>query len=303
MQSDAVREALTGPVPSISTPFLRDGSIDFAGLRTMIDFYVDHGSKASFLTAGDSHYICMSEQEIAEVTRVTVDHTAGRALVVAADRYYNTQKAVAFAHHVRELGADVLMVMPPDWGHSATPESLCEHYRAVAQVMPVMLVTNVFVPRGADFGLRTLSLLLEEKIDIVAVKDDFCGLFARKMALLVNGQWAVFSGGQKTNHMDIMPYGCDGYLSTYMKFKPSVAKRYWEAVCRMDLPAARTVIRDCDMPYFDLISSLPGGFNAGLHGALELFGVAQRWRRKPYYSLDDEQMERLADFFRGKSLL
>ena len=57
------------------------------------------------------------------------------------------------------------------------------------------------------------------------------------------------------------------------------------------------------MPYFDFVIQLTGGFDAGIHGALELFGIAQRWRRKPYYTLNDEEMERLAGFFKQKSLL
>ena len=36
---------------------------------------------------------------------------------------------------------------------------------------------------------------------------------------------------------------------------------------------------------------------------MELFGVCQRWQRKPYHSLNDEEMEKLADFFRCLSLL
>ena len=52
---DRVRAALTGPIASIRTPFSRDGSIDYDGLRRMIDFDLEAGSKVSLLTAGDSH--------------------------------------------------------------------------------------------------------------------------------------------------------------------------------------------------------------------------------------------------------
>jgi len=37
--------------------------------------------------------------------------------------------------------------------------------------------------------------------------------------------------------------------------------------------------------------------------ASTLFGLAQRWRRTPYVSLNDEKMEQLAAFFRGLGLL
>jgi hypothetical protein len=63
------------------------------------------------------------------------------------------------------------------------------------------------------------------------------------------------------------------------------------------------VVRKYDVPYFDFTSALPGGFDAGLHGAMELFGIAGRWRRPPYHSLTDEEMARLAGFFRDLSLL
>jgi len=303
MDRDEIRAALTGPIPSTSTPFRQDGEIDFDAVRNVVDFHIAHGARTVFLTAGDSHYICMSEAEIAKLTKVVTEHTAGRAMVVAADRHYGTSAAVAFAQYARSVGVDVLMVMPPDWGASTTPETLAEHYGAVAAHIPVMLVTNLFVGRGLPFGLATLERTLESVDGVVAVKDDFCGLFGRKMALLVNERWAVMSGGQKTNHMDVHPYGCDGYLSTYMRFKPEIAQRYWAAVRANDLPAARAVIRDYDMPLFDFIGSLTGGFDAGVHGILELFKLAQRWRRKPYYSLNDEEMERLAGFLKDLGVL
>ena len=296
---DEIREALTGPVPSIRTPFTRHGDVDFDGLRRVLDFCLDAGGRTMLLTAGDSHYLCLTEAEIAEVTRVTVEHVAGRAMVVAADRYYGTPAALRFAREVRDLGADVLMLMPPDWGASSTPEGFAEHYAAVSEVMPVMIVTNVFLPRGDAFGLKTLEVTLDRAPGVAALKDDVCGAFARKMGLLVNGRWAVISGGQKQNHLNNLPYGCDGYLSTFMAFKPEIARRYWSAIEAGNTAEAVAVIRDIDMPFFNHIASYPGGFDACMHGYQELAGLAQRWRRPPYHSLADEEMERLKAFLEG----
>lgn len=274
-------------------PFQRDGSVDYRGLANVIEANLSGGSKTALLTAGDSHYACLTDGEIAEITKFTVKQVKGRAMVCAADRYYDTGRAIEFAKFGREVGADVYMVMPPDWGHSCTPETLVEHYAAVATHIPVMVVTNIFVPRGATFGLNTLRRCLQEVQGIVAVKDDFCGDFGRKMALLVSDRWAVWSGGLKQNHLDIHPYGCDGYLSTFTSFVPRVAHDYWNAVQKGEIANARAVIRDVEIPWFDLIQSLPGGFDAGIHGMLELYGIAKRWRRKPYYSLSDAEMEKL----------
>jgi 4-hydroxy-tetrahydrodipicolinate synthase len=300
---DRVREALTGPISSIRTPFKKDGTVDFDGLRNTLDFNIEAGSKTMLLTAGDSHFIAMSDQDIADVSRVVVEHTAGRAMVVTGDRHYNTRQAVEFAKYAAEIGSDVHMVLPPDWAASCTRETLCEHYAQVAECMPVMLVTSVFSARGEDFGLRTLEMVKELVENVVAIKDDMLGPFARKMTLFVRDQWAVFSGGQKQNHLDLHPYGCDGFMSTFITFKPEITHRYWAAIQTNNVRDAATVIRDYDHPFFDLLKKSTGGFDAALHGVLEIFGICQRWRPPPYYSLSDEEIEKLEDALRGMMVL
>ena len=298
-----VRESLKGPVSSIRTPFDKDGSIDFDGLWKAIDFNLVAGSKTMLLTAGDSHYDVLSDDEIIEITRAVVKHTNRRALVIAADRYYDTLQAVAFAKFCREIGVDVLMVMPPDWANSCVPETLAKHYAAVAEHIPVMLVTNVFIPRGETFGLQTLERTLAATTNVVAIKDDMCGTFARKMATLVYDKWAVFSGGWKQNHLEVHPYGCDGYLSGFISFKPEVAWRYWAAIQADDLRSAARVIREIELPYLKLISGFRGGLDAGIHATLEIFGICQRWRRAPYYNLDATEMEQLKEGIRKIGIL
>lgn len=299
---EQVREALTGPIASIPTLFQRDGSIDFDGLRDFIDFVISGGAKTVLLTYGDSLYSLLGDAEIAEVTRVVAEHAAGRAMVVAADGIWATPQEVEFAQYVRRVGADMLMVLPPAWAGSCTEETFVAHYAAVAEHIPVMVVTNLYATQQA-LGLKVLKRLRDEVEGVMAIKDDVGGPFARKMCLLVHERWAVFAGGQKQNHLNMAPYGCDGYMSTFIKFKPEIAQSYWRAFQEGDNERVREIVRTYDMPYFDFVMGLTGGFDAGLHGTLELFGIAQRWRRKPYYSLNDGEMEQLAEFFRQKSLL
>jgi len=128
---------------------------------------------------------------------------------------------------------------------------------------------------------------------VVAVKDDWCGEFARRLGLLCHERLAIISGGQKQNHLNAWPYGCDGYMSTLILFRPEIAHAYWRAVQAKDMAAATRIIGAHDIPLFDFLLSLPGGFDAGVHGILETAGIAGRWRRPPYLSLGDEDMERL----------
>ena len=90
-----LREALNSPIPSLCTPFTRQGEIDLDGLRAQIDFVIAGGAKTVMMTWGDSLLSVMTDDEVGQVARVIVEHTAGRAKVIAADNGWATNKAVA----------------------------------------------------------------------------------------------------------------------------------------------------------------------------------------------------------------
>jgi 4-hydroxy-tetrahydrodipicolinate synthase len=292
------RVALSGPWPSIATPFTRAGQIDFDALRGQLDFVIGAKAKAVVLTWGDSLFSILTEDEIAQITKVVVQHVNRRAFVVAATGTWWTGKAVEFAKYCVGLGADMLMVLPPDWAASTTVDTLVAHYRAISDHIPVMLVTNYLGARGTDFGLNLCRRLGREAPGVVALKDDVGGEFICKLCLMMHDRWALSAGGQKQNHLLMRPYGVDGYLSTFINFKPEIAWRYWKAIEAGDLRAARAVVRDYDMPLFDYLIKSEGSFDAAIHGIYELFGLAKRYRRPPYYSLTDKQMEDLAEVLR-----
>ena len=227
----------------------------------------------------------------------------GRAVLVAADRSWWTGRTIEFARFAREVRADALMVLPPDWAQSCTVETLVEHYRTIAEHMPVMMVSGVFMPRGVDGALQIVKAVLEQVDGVVAIKDDFLGAFGHRMCLLAKGRVATFAGGQKENHLDLLPYGCDGYLSTFITFKPSITHDYWKAVKKGDIAKATEIVRRYDIPFFDYVLKLPGSCDAGIHAAMELAGIMPRWRRPPYYDLSEEEMDKLKAFLKKLGVL
>lgn len=301
MNRSEAQDMFSGPIPSIRTPFRGDGDIDFAGLARIVDRCIANEHRAIMLTAGDSHWACMSEEEIAAVTQAVCRQGKGQASVIAADRYLDTKRAVEFAGMVRELGACTVMVMPPDWAGSCTPQTLAEHYVAVAKVLPVTLVTNVFIPRGVAFALEAVERALAASERIIAIKDDMGGVFAQRLCMAHAGDLAIYAGGQKLNHLGLWPFGAQGYLSTFATLNPTITSRYWSAVKRGDRDAALAIVRDIDAPFFEHVMTYSGGFDAAMHGMMELAGLCGRWRRRPYYTLSDGEMEKLAGFHQSMS--
>ncbi|MDB6170243.1 MAG: 4-hydroxy-tetrahydrodipicolinate synthase [Verrucomicrobia bacterium] len=298
-----IRHALSGPIASLSVPFTRTGQIDFAGLRNFIDFVIAGGSRTILLTYGDSLYSLLTDEEVATVTKATVDHTARRALVVAADRMWWTGKTVEFSAFCRDAGADMLMVLPPDWCQSCTVDTLVDHYRQVARQIPVMVVTNFLLKWPLSRTLELLRRLRDEVPGILAVKDDVCGELGRHLGLEVHDRWAVFASGTKQIVLNNVPFGCDGYLSSFIYIKPEIAHAFWAAAKGRNDAAIRKIIAEVDIPFWEFMVSTPGSFDAVVHGIMEAKGLAQRWRRSPYYSLNDEEMNRVSAFLKGKGWL
>ena len=297
-----VRAAFKGPSPSISTPFTRRGDIDFDGLRNLVDFMVNAGAKAIILTAGDSLFTILTDDEVAQVTKAVCQYVNKRALVVAADKSSWTGRDVEFAAYSAQSGANLLMVLPPDWAASCTVESLVGHYRAVSEHIPVMVVDNYLAERPLSFALDLITKLRDEVPGVVAMKDDVGGDLARRIGLLTHDRWALMASGKEL-HMNLYPYGVDGWMSTHMTFKPEIAWRYWSAIEAGDLKAARAVLRDYEIPLLEFLGSLEGGADAGVHGLLEIYGLAKRYRRPPYHSLSDRQMQSLTEFLKKQRLL
>lgn len=297
-----VRAALTGPVATVRTPFTRDGEVDHAGLARSVERIVAAGSGAVILTYGDSLFSVLSDAEVAAVTRTAVEQTAGRALVIAADRQWATRQTVEFARAARELGADLIMVLPPNWGGSVTPETLVDHYAAVADELPVMVVTNLFAGPREPLGRQTLELAVERVPRIWALKEDVAGEFSRQACRRVAGRWAVIAAREEC-FLDLRPLGCVGYMTPFFYFLPAVVRDTWAALRQERWADVQRFLDEFDHPYRDFVNRLPGGYNAGLMGVFELCGIAGRWRRKPYHSLSDSEMEALRGFFRQRGWL
>ena len=223
-------------------------------------------------------------------------------MVVAADKSSWTGRDVEFAAYSAQSGANLLMVLPPDWAASCTVESLVGHYRAVAEHIPVMVVDNYLAQRPLSFALDLITKLHDEVPGVVAMKDDVGGDLARRIGLLTHDRWALMASGKEL-HMNLYPYGVDGWMSTHMTFKPEIAWRYWSAIEAGDLKAARAVLRDYEIPLLEFLGSLEGGADAGVHGLLEIYGLAKRYRRPPYHSLSDREMQSLTEFLKKKRLL
>lgn len=295
-----MRRALTGPVASIPTPFLRDGEIDYPTIGKMIDFQIAAKLKMIFLTPGNSHYNCMNEAEIYEMCRFVTKHTNKRVPVCVCNFSQGTKRTLDFAKFAVECGTDLLLPYPPNWANSMTADTLTDYYVEVAKIIPLMLI---FSPLGGNDGITSMEKALDRTDNIVAIKDDSCSAISRKMTIACRERCAIFAGGQKQNYLNIRPYGADGYLSTIAMFKPEIAWKFWNAIESGKDKTAMDIVEKIDMPMFECLIGLPGSFDSGIHAVMEMHGFGSRVRRAPYYNLNDQEVEKLRNSFHKMGLI
>ncbi|MCL2519258.1 MAG: dihydrodipicolinate synthase family protein [Oscillospiraceae bacterium] len=165
MNINKMKQAFTGPVASITTPFTRNGDVDYSALCNMVEFFIAAGSPAMLLTYGDSLYSILTDDEITNITWLVAEQTAGRSSVVACSRWV-LPKTLEFADTCNEWGIDGLLLYPPDWAGSCTGETLSAYYTAVAERIPIILMTASI---AGPLPLKMISKFLDSGIDIIGI--------------------------------------------------------------------------------------------------------------------------------------
>lgn len=76
-----------GFIPVMLTPFFENGDVDYDGLKTLTDFYIEAGAAGLFANCLSSEMFELSEDERIAVTQTVVDQVAGRVPVVATGTF------------------------------------------------------------------------------------------------------------------------------------------------------------------------------------------------------------------------
>ncbi|GAB5374126.1 MAG: 4-hydroxy-tetrahydrodipicolinate synthase [Acuticoccus sp.] len=102
-----------GSFVALITPMNEDGSIDFEGFRTLIDWHAENGTSAFLIMGSTGEVSMLSPEERREI----VERTAGMK-PAGVDMYYgctgnNTATTIAYVQHAKAAGADGAIIAAP----------------------------------------------------------------------------------------------------------------------------------------------------------------------------------------------
>lgn len=210
---------IQGSIVAIVTPMHPDGSIDFPGLRQLIDWHIAEGTDGIVIVGTTGESPTVSVDEHCELIKVAVEHTARRIPVIAGTGGNSTAEAIELTRYAKKIGADASLQVVPYYNRP-TQEGMYQHFKKIAEAvdLPVILY-NVPGRTVADMHNATI-LRLAQLPGIIGVKDA-TGNIGRGTDLLrqVPRSFAVFSGDDVTA-MALMLCGARGNISVTANVAP-----------------------------------------------------------------------------------
>ena len=154
-----MRTLWTGCGTALVTPFDRDGKVDEAAVRRLARRQIDAGMH--FLvpcgTTGESP--TLTEDERVRIVELVVQEGAGQVPVLAGAGGYDTREVIHVGKRMMTAGANGLLSVTPYY-NKPTPEGLYQHYRAIAEAVPLpIIVYNVPGRTGVNVDPGTLTRL------------------------------------------------------------------------------------------------------------------------------------------------
>lgn len=206
--------------PVAPTPFHPDGSVDYEGMKRVLDLMVDQGVDGICILANFSEQFLISDDEREKLTRLCLEHVAGRVPVIVTISHFATQIAVERAQLSKDLGADMVMMMPPYHGAlmKGSAEQTFEQFATVGAVgIPIMVQDAPL--SGVDLPVPLLVKMAQE-IEMVKLFKIECARAANKLrALIAAGGDAIegpFDGEEAITLLADLDAGATGAMTSAM---------------------------------------------------------------------------------------
>lgn len=288
----------SGIWPVAPTAFKGDGTLDIDGMKRVLDCMIDQGSDGICILANFSEQFLISDNEREVLTRLCLEHVAGRVPVIVTISHFATEVAVARAEFARGLGASMVMMMAPYHGAlmKGSAQQTFEQFKAVGEVgLPIMVQDAPL--SGVELPTQLLVKMATEIEMVKLFKIECVGAAAKLRTLIAAGGDAIegpFDGEEAITLLADLDAGATGGMTSAMipdQIKPVIdlhlagdREGATSAYCRV-LPAINHENRQC-------------GFRAAKAAMVEGGVIKSDYCRHPIEPLHPDTRSGLMDLLR-----
>lgn len=297
------KKKLNGIYIPMVTPFNRDESINYSGLREVVDFLAKNGVDGVIPSGSTGEMIAMTPEEQMSVNEEVVKAADGRIKVVCSTGAYRTKDVVRMSRSAQSAGADGVMVVTP-WYMAPNMNELYEHYKAIRESVdiPIMMYHNPYYSTCLLPDEFIAKLYNDGIID--AVKERQADVFRQQnLRYLTDEEFGIFYG------YDICPVECmscwsDGWVVGTGNLFPEENTKVYRLAKERKMEEAMTADFELIRPYLDLFikpteEGLPTPWLQIIKEGLKLRGVDAGFCRKPVISeLPGDVLKKLKEVLR-----
>lgn len=279
----------TGAGVAIITPFNEDGSINFEGLGTNIDYQIENGTDAIIICGTTGEASTMTEAEHLECIRYAVERTAKRVPVIAGTGSNDTRTAIELSQEAEKLGADGLLLVTPYY-NKTTQAGLIKHYTMIADSVNIPIILyNIPGRTGMGITIDTLKVLAEHK-NIVAVKEASGNIsYTAQAAAAIGDKMDIYSGNDDII-VPMMALGAKGVISVLSNIMPKETHE----MCQLCLDNNFAPAIEMQLKYLEVINNLFIEVNPiPVKAAMNMMGMPSGTLRMPLVEMGEANAEKL----------
>lgn len=290
------------------TPFNADESINFGGIKEVVDFLVANGVTGVIPSGSTGEMVAMTPEEQISVNAATIKAAAGRIKVVCSTGAYRTQDVVRMSVAAEADGADGVMVVTP-WYMAPNENELYHHYETIRKAIsiPIMvyhnpyystcLMSDEFMARLYNDGL--IDAVKERQADVYRQQD---------LRYLTDDGFGIFYG-YDVCPVESLSCWADGWVCGTGNLFPKENTHVFHLAKERKMEEAMKAHFDEVRPYLPLFTKptaagLPTPWLQIIKEGLKLRGVDAGFCRKPVISeLPSDVMDNLRRVLKGYGYL
>jgi 4-hydroxy-tetrahydrodipicolinate synthase len=231
---------IVGSIVALVTPMQEDGSVDYAGLRRLIDWHIAEGTDCIGVVGTTGESPTVSVEEHCEIIRVAVEHAAGRVPIMAGAGANSTREAIELTRYSKSVGADCTLQVVPYY-NKPSQEGIYQHFKAIAEAVDLPVVLYNVPGRTVADMLPETTLRLAQVPGVVGIKEA-TGSIERAAQLIKHAPagFSIYSGDDGTA-VALMLLGGHGNVSVTANVAPRLMHELCMAAIEGRLQGAREI--------------------------------------------------------------
>ena len=283
----------------LTTPFLKDESIDWDGLRRNMGFYAKSKAKGFLVLGSNGENKALDEDEKLKILEIVLECKAPHQKVITACFVETTRQALRFIKKVESMGIDYFNMLPPFYFRSRmTDEVLAGYFTECAEgsSKPILLY-NAPKFSGVTLSPELVAKLSEHK-NIIGIKDS-ASSGIEKFIQVVPDDFVVMAGSINFLFPAVVSGAVGGVISMANYFPDLTHELYLLGKEKNMEEGAKLHLR-----LSDLNKKISGTYGvAGVKAAMDLVGLAGGVPRKPLIGLTEDQKKKLKEDLKEAGLL